>query len=132
MPNIKSAKKRVLVTATKRSENKAVISALKSSMKKFKKVLATNIDEAVALIPETVSIIDKAGKKGVISAQAASRKQAFLYNEVSRAKVALEAKKQAEIEAQAQKEAAAKELEAAKQAQAEAVAETKKSSKKSK
>ena len=61
MPNIKSAKKRVLVTEKKTQQNKAIKSALKTSIKKF--LAAVNAGEkesATALYPETVSAIDSA------------------------------------------------------------------------
>ena len=40
MPNIKSAKKRVLVNETKAARNKAAKSALKTQIKKFDAVVA--------------------------------------------------------------------------------------------
>ena len=40
MPNIKSAKKRVLVNATKAAQNKAQKSALKTDLKKFEAAVA--------------------------------------------------------------------------------------------
>ena len=40
MPNIKSAKKRVLVNETKAARNKAAKSALKTQIKKFEAVVA--------------------------------------------------------------------------------------------
>ena len=61
MPNIKSAKKRVLVIEKKTQQNKAVKSALKTQVKKFlTAVEAGNKEEATKLYPETVSAIDAA------------------------------------------------------------------------
>ncbi|MBR5264394.1 MAG: 30S ribosomal protein S20, partial [Clostridia bacterium] len=40
MPNIKSAKKRVLVTETKTLQNKSFRSAMKTSIKKYQAALA--------------------------------------------------------------------------------------------
>ena len=50
MPNIKSAKKRVLVNKTKAAQNKAAKSALKTDIKKFEAaVVEGNRSEAEAL-----------------------------------------------------------------------------------
>ena len=62
MPNIKSAKKRVLVTEKKTKENKMIKSALKTSIKKFlAAVEAGDKETANALYPETVSAIGTVG-----------------------------------------------------------------------
>ena len=79
MPNIKSAKKRVLVTEKKTMENKAIKSALKTQIKKF--LAAVNAgDKAAAekLYPETVSQIDAAVTKGILHKNNASNKKAKL------------------------------------------------------
>lgn len=79
MPNIKSAKKRVLVTEKKTQENKAIKSALKTSIKKFLAVVnAGDKDTANALYPETVSAIDSAAAKGILHKNNASNKKAKL------------------------------------------------------
>ena len=79
MPNIKSAKKRVLVTEKKTSENKALKSALKTTIKKF--LAAVNEgdkEKATALYPETVSAIDSAVSKGILHKNNATNKKAKL------------------------------------------------------
>ena len=75
MPNIKSAKKRVLVTKKKTMENKA----LKTTIKKFLAAVAAG-DKALAekLYPETVSMIDSAAGKGIIHKNNADNKKAKL------------------------------------------------------
>ena len=79
MPNIKSAKKRVLVTEKKAQQNKAVKSALKTSIKKFlAAVNAGDKETATALYPETVSAIDSACTKGILHKNNASNKKAKL------------------------------------------------------
>lgn len=79
MPNIKSAKKRVLVIEKKTEVNKAVKSALKTQIKKFlTAVAAGNKEEAAKLYPETVSAIDSAASKGVIHKNNADNKKAKL------------------------------------------------------
>lgn len=79
MPNIKSAKKRVLVTEKKTSQNKAIKSALKTTIKKFlAAVNAGDKEQATALYPETVSAIDSAVTKGVLHKNNAANKKAKL------------------------------------------------------
>ncbi len=77
MPNIKSAKKRVLVTEKKTEENKAIKSALKTQIKKFlAAVAAGDKEKANALYPVTVSAIDSAVTKGILHKNNASNKKA--------------------------------------------------------
>ena len=79
MPNIKSAKKKVLVIEKKTMQNKAIKSALKTQVKKFlAAVSAGNKEEATKLYPETVSAIDGAATKGVIHKNNANNKKAKL------------------------------------------------------
>ena len=77
MPNIKSAKKRVLVTEKKTKENKMIKSALKTSIKKFLAAVDAGDKEAAnALYPETVSAIDSAASKGILHKNNAANKKA--------------------------------------------------------
>ena len=79
MPNIKSAKKRVLVTEKKTEENKAIKSALKTQIKKFlAAVNAGDKEQATALYPVTVSAIDSAVTKGILHKNNAANKKAKL------------------------------------------------------
>ncbi len=79
MPNIKSAKKRVLVTEKKTEENKAIKSALKTQIKKFlAAVNAGDKEQAAALYPVTVSAIDSAVTKGILHKNNAANKKAKL------------------------------------------------------
>lgn len=79
MPNIKSAKKRVLVEEKKTLQNKAVKSALKTQIKKFlAAVSAGDKEEANKLFPLTVSEIDSAASKGVLHKNNAANKKAKL------------------------------------------------------
>ena len=79
MPNIKSAKKRVLVIEKKTAVNKAVKSALETQIKKFlAAVTAGNKEEATKLYPETVSAIDSAASKGILHKNNAANKKAKL------------------------------------------------------
>ena len=66
MANIKSAKKRILVNQTKADRNKAIRSAVKTSMKKVDAAVAANDKEAAAAaLVNAISTIDKAASKGV-------------------------------------------------------------------
>ncbi len=79
MPNIKSAKKRVLVTEKKTAQNKALKSALKTQIKKFlAAVNAGDKETAGKLYPETVSAIDSACSKGLLHKNNAANKKAKL------------------------------------------------------
>ena len=79
MPNIKSAKKRVLVIAKKTQQNKAIKSALKTQIKKFLACVAEgNKEEATKVYSETVSAIDAAASKGILHKNNAANKKAKL------------------------------------------------------
>ena len=79
MPNIKSAKKRVLVTEKKTMRNRIIKSQIKTIIKKFDAaVSANNAEEAAALLPEVFGEIDMAASKGVIHKNNADRKKARL------------------------------------------------------
>ncbi len=75
MANIKSAKKRILVTATRTARNKSIRSAVKTSMKKVESAAATkNKEAATAALSNAVSAISKAAQKGVYHKKNAARK----------------------------------------------------------
>lgn len=84
MANIKSAKKRILVTQTKTDRNKAIRSKVKTSIKKVEAAVAANDKEAAAAaLIEATSTIDKAATKGVYHKNNASRKVARLAKAVN-------------------------------------------------
>ena len=75
MDNIKSAKKRILVTQTKALRNKMTKSAVKTAVKKVDAAIAANDKElAKAELLKATSAIDKAASKGVYHKNTASRK----------------------------------------------------------
>ncbi len=79
MANIKSAKKRILVTEKKALRNKMIKSRTKTAIKKvLASVKAGNKEEANAALIQAVSIIDKAMSKGVYHKNNASRKKSRL------------------------------------------------------
>ena len=79
MPNIKSAKKRVLVTEKKSLQNKMIRSSVKTAVKKIDNLLKEGkIAEAKALLPEVFGCIDSAVSKGVLHRNNASNKKSRL------------------------------------------------------
>lgn len=87
VPNIKSAKKRVKITATKTMQNQSFKSALKTSIKNFETVIAeddkANIDLAYK---NAVKKIDKAVVKGIIHKNTAARKKSQITVKTTMAK----------------------------------------------
>ncbi len=79
MPNIKSAKKRVLVSEKKAEQNKAVKSEVKTEIKKFLALVQSG-DKAAATekFPYTCSVIDGAVTKGVLKKNTAANKKSGL------------------------------------------------------
>ena len=85
MANIKSAKKRILVTATRTARNKAIKSGVKTAVKKVNAAVAANDKDAAksALLAATATI-DKAASKGVFHKNTASRKVSRLAQAVNK------------------------------------------------
>ena len=59
MANIKSAKKRVLVNATKAARNKSNNSALKTAIKKANIAIENNADDKEAVVKAAIKKIDQ-------------------------------------------------------------------------
>ena len=79
MANIKSAKKRILVTETKAARNKSIRSEVKTVNKKVEAAVAANDKEAAkAALTVAISTIESAASKGVYHKNNASRKIARL------------------------------------------------------
>ena len=79
MPNIKSAKKRVLVNQTKAMQNKAAKSALKTDIKKFDAAVAEgNRSEADVAYKVAVKAVDQAAAKGLLHKNNAANKKSAL------------------------------------------------------
>lgn len=85
MPNIKSAKKRVKVTATKALRNKSYRSALKTAIKKADAAVANNenSEEAIRL---AIKKVDQAAAKGILHKNTAARKKSALARKLNAAK----------------------------------------------
>ena len=78
MPNIKSAKKRVKVIATKTARNKAYNSALKTAIKKANVAVSSNAADRSELVRLAVKKIDQATSKGILHKNTAARKKSVL------------------------------------------------------
>ena len=79
MPNIKSAKKRVLVNQAKAMQNKAAKYALKTDIKKFEAAVAEgNRSEADVAYTVAVKAVDKAAAKGLLHKNNAANKKSSL------------------------------------------------------
>ena len=79
MPNIKSAKKRVLVIDKKTLQNRMVKSEIKTELKKFEAaVSAGNKAQAQEMLDFCVKKLDQAAAKGVYHKNTVSRKKSQL------------------------------------------------------
>ena len=78
MPNIKSAKKRVKVIATKTAQNKSIKSALRTAIKKAYYAIDTNADNKAEAVRLAVKKIDQATAKGILHKNTAARSKSNL------------------------------------------------------
>lgn len=113
MPNIKSAEKRVSVSATKKLQNQMIRSQMQTAVRKFNAAIAEgDVEAAKKLLPLASSKIDNAATKNVIHKNAANRKKAQIAKALSQlergivvVKVDAKTLKQAEQKAAAQRKA---------------------------
>lgn len=76
MPNIKSAKKRVIVTKTKTLQNKIFRTQLKTDIKKFEAAVAAGDKEAAtAAYAVAVKKVDQAAARGILHKNAAAHRK---------------------------------------------------------
>lgn len=85
MPNIKSAKKRVKVNATKAAANKSRKSNLKTVLKKADAACAANADNKTEAIRLAIKKVDQACAKGLMHKNKAARKKAQLAKKLNAA-----------------------------------------------
>ncbi len=79
MPNIKSAKKRVITSAKKQVNNNVVETRTKTSIKKFvKEVEAGNKESAKEKLDVAIKNIDKATSSGLMHKNKAAREKSRL------------------------------------------------------
>lgn len=85
MANIKSAKKRILVSEKRAARNKAIRSKVKTSIKKVDAAIAANDKEAAkAALINATSEISRAASKGVYHKNTSSRKISRLSQAVNK------------------------------------------------
>ena len=72
MPNHKSAEKRVRQSEKRRTINRSNRTKVRTYIKKLRTALSSGQD-VQQVLPETISVIDKAVQKGVLHANAAAR-----------------------------------------------------------
>ena len=85
MPNIKSEKKRVLVSRANYERNKAYRSALRTAVKKADAAIDAGSADMAEVVTAAVKKIDQATVKGIIHKNNAARKKSALvtrYNKV--------------------------------------------------
>ncbi len=85
MPNIKSAKKRVLVNKTKAQRNKSANSALKTAIKKANAAIDAKAENKEELVKVAVKKIDQAAAKGLLHKNNAARKKSALVTKLNKA-----------------------------------------------
>lgn len=78
MPNIKSVIKDVKKSRERRLRNLDTRSKIKTFVKKTKAAMDEQSDQVTVLLNETVSIVDKAAKRGIIHPNAAARRKSRL------------------------------------------------------
>ncbi len=78
MPNIKSAKKRVLIAEANNMRNKSYTSALRTAIKKADAALDSNADNKAECVKVAVKKIDQAVTKGILHKNNAARKKSAL------------------------------------------------------
>ena len=83
MPNIKSAKKRVVVNATKAMNNKATKSNLKTVLKKADAAVAENSENKAEAIRLAIKKVDQAAAKGLLHKNTAARKKSQLASKLA-------------------------------------------------
>ena len=74
MPNIKSQKDRMRLTAKQTARNKAARSALRTTIKKANASIEANADNKADAVKEAAIALEKAGGKGLVHRKTASRR----------------------------------------------------------
>ena len=89
MANTKSAEKRHRQNVVQRERNRSHRSRLRTAIKRLRTAVSSgDASAAEAILPETLSVIDKIAQKGVIHPNAASRYKSRLAKHVAELKKA--------------------------------------------
>ncbi len=83
MPNIKSAKKRVLINKANNERNKAYRSALRTAIKKADAAIDAKAADANEAVKVAVKKLDQAACKGILHKNNAARKKSQLVNRLN-------------------------------------------------
>ncbi|HHJ00620.1 30S ribosomal protein S20 [Candidatus Aerophobetes bacterium] len=79
MARTKSAKKRARQSEERRERNRSVKSRTKNAIRKIRELInAKKVEEAKKLLPEVISLIDKASSKGVWHKNKSAREKSRL------------------------------------------------------
>lgn len=79
MANIKSQKKRILISRGENARNTSKKSAVKTAIKKYEAVIATgNVEVATKMLSEVFAVIDGAKSDGIFHVNTAANKKARL------------------------------------------------------
>ncbi len=84
MPNIKSAKKRVLVAERNHAKNVAVKSRIKTAVKRVLEALKDDTSKVQELLNYAYKLLDKSVSKGVLHKNTAARKKSRLTKHVNK------------------------------------------------
>ena len=85
MPNIKSAKKRVIVSENNAARNKSVRSDLRTAIKKADAAIAANAADKAEVVKVAVKKIDAATTRGILHKNNAARKKSALVKRLNKA-----------------------------------------------
>jgi small subunit ribosomal protein S20 len=107
LANIKSAKKRVIISEKKHDRNRVVRSALKTRITRVRRLVEGGEAEPTAELVTAVSSLDKAAEKGILHPNNAARRKSRLMRMVAKA-AALAADPEAKAKAAADARAHAK------------------------
>lgn len=83
MPNIKSAKKRVKITAVKTDNNKAANTELKTDIKKAVAAIESNDANKAQAVSAAVKKIDQAAANGILHKNNAAHKKSALVRKLN-------------------------------------------------
>ncbi|MEG1973300.1 MAG: 30S ribosomal protein S20 [Oscillospiraceae bacterium] len=83
MPNIKSAKKRVRVSAANAKNNKVQKTYLKSTLKKAELAVANGAADCTEVVRNAIKTVDQAAAKHIIHKNNAARKKSVLVKKLN-------------------------------------------------
>lgn len=88
MANLRSAKRDIKKSRKRAARNQSVRSAIKTFVKKARTAITEGDEQALTLLKETASLVDRAAKRGIIHRNAAARRKSRLARRMNAAKAA--------------------------------------------